>query len=93
MLLSYPCAPIAKYGSESELLWCRVILIFRATGHIEDEIETPAMQLPDLSEVNEESLKNPDFIKTLEDILMSWETHITKVIDDCLKKVPNAMKH
>lgn len=64
-----------------------IVVIYRATGHIEDEIESPAMQIPDLTDVKDDSLKDPVFIKALENILMSWEIHITKVIDDCLKKV------
>lgn len=45
------------------------------------------MQIPDLIDVKDETINDPGFIKTLEDILMSWETHIAKIIDDCLKKV------
>lgn len=63
---------------------------FRATGHIEDDIETPAMQIPDLTDVREEMLKHADFVKSLEDILMTWEMHISKVIDETLKKVSDA---
>lgn len=65
----------------------KVCFFIRATGHIEDDIETPAMQIPDLTDVKEETIKDGNFIKSLEDILMTWETHISKVIDDCLKKV------
>lgn len=45
------------------------------------------MQIPYLTEVRDEDLKDPNFIKTLEDILMAWEAHIAKVIEECLKKV------
>lgn len=59
----------------------------RAIGHIEDEIESPAMQIPDLTDVTEETLNDEDFVKNLEDTLITWETHITKTIEECLKKV------
>lgn len=45
------------------------------------------MQIPDLSDVREETVKDGELIKNLEDILMTWEMHIAKVVDDCLKKV------
>lgn len=61
--------------------------VLRAIGHIEDDIETPTMQIPDLTDISEETLKDAALIKNLEDILMTWEVHITKIIEDCLKKV------
>lgn len=45
------------------------------------------MQIPDLTDVKDDAPIDATFIKTLEDILMNWETHIAKIIDDCLKKV------
>lgn len=63
--------------------------VLRAIGHIEDDIETPTMQIPDLTDISEETLKDAALIKSLEDILMTWEVHITKIIEDCLKKVRN----
>lgn len=56
--------------------------------HVEDDIQLPQMQIPDLIDVPDELvLKNQKLITQLEETIIAWEGHISKVIEECLKKV------
>lgn len=53
--------------------------------HVEGDVQ---LVIPDINDItDEEIIKNKEIIKQLEEVIMSWERHITKVIDEQVAKV------
>lgn len=63
---------------------------FRVCEHVDDDIDLPMADLSDILKSDiprEELIKDPTVIDALEEAVMSWERHITKVIESYLAKV------
>lgn len=66
------------------------LFLFRVCEHVEDDIDLPMADLSDIlksDRPNEELIKDPKVIETLEEAVIVWERHISKVIDSYLAKV------
>lgn len=63
---------------------------FRVCEHVEDDIDLPMADLSDIlksDRPDEELIKDRKVIETLEEAVIVWERHISKVIDSYLAKV------
>jgi len=63
---------------------------FRVCEHVDDDIDLPMADLSDILKSDiprEELIKDSTVIDALEEAVMSWERHITKVIESYLAKV------
>ncbi|XP_066140827.1 dynein axonemal heavy chain 10 [Euwallacea fornicatus] len=59
--------------------------------HVEDDIDLPMADLSDIlksDRPNEELVRDPKVLEALDDAVMGWERHITKVIESYLSKTP-----
>lgn len=61
----------------------------RTIEHIEGEIQLPMPSIPQLEkdDIEPETLKDPDFIRQLEEAVSMWENHIDNTLTACLGKV------
>lgn len=56
--------------------------------HLEDDIQLPVTEFPDIFYISDEIIvKNPKMVQALEEVIMSWERHITKLIETYTAKV------
>lgn len=56
--------------------------------HLEDDIQLPVSEFPDIFYMDDDIiLKNKKMIEALEEVAMSWERHITKLIEMYCAKV------
>lgn len=63
-------------------------MVFRVCEHVEDELDLPMAGLTDVIHLtDEEMLNDRNVMATLEEVVMGWERHIMKVIDNYLAKV------
>lgn len=57
-------------------------------AHVEDDAQFPQMQIPDLIDYPDDIvIKNTKLINQLEETIIAWEMHITKVIEEWSSKV------
>ncbi|XP_066245712.1 dynein axonemal heavy chain 10 isoform X2 [Euwallacea similis] len=59
--------------------------------HVEDDIDLPMADLSDIlksDKPNEELVRDSKVVEVLDDLVMGWERHITKVIESYLSKTP-----
>lgn len=60
----------------------------RTIEHLEDDIQLPVTEFPDIFYISDDIIiKNPKMVAALEEVVMSWERHITKLIEIYTAKV------
>lgn len=65
-------------------------LICRTIEHIEEEIQLPSTEIPEIFDSNIEDdtiIRDSKMVETLEEAIMAWEKHIMKIIEMYLAKV------
>lgn len=78
-----PCKDALK-GDIQKIIWS----LERTTSHIVQDVSVTNVSIPDLVDVPDEVvLRDHILMKALEQIILSWETHIMKTIDEHKAKV------
>ncbi|KAK5648316.1 hypothetical protein RI129_003208 [Pyrocoelia pectoralis] len=70
-------------------LWDFIKALDWTIQHVQDDIPLPLGDVPDLFNLDDETfIQDTSRIEALEEIIMAWESHIMKVIESFLTKVP-----
>ncbi|KAB0803715.1 hypothetical protein PPYR_00685 [Photinus pyralis] len=71
-------------------LWDFIKALDWTVQHVQDDIQLPLGEIPDLFNLDDETfIQETSRVEALEDVIMSWESHIMKVIETSLTKVPS----
>lgn len=66
----------------------KIYFTYRVSEHVDDDLDLPMADLTDILQLEDEQIiANPALIADLEEVVMGWERHMVKVIENCLAKV------